>query len=230
MSKVEKNKVLKVIVLIVIVILIGVLIYLLNPKTMITSKLNNINEIGKMPDNEVFPKNLFSVFSSYTGSVAIEVAAKDFNYYAVDGIPNYYKKCMNMTNEQLSEYYNKKSEMIRLELGIESVEDFISLMNEIIKLEGQKLELTSYETIIGTTSVNNNIAKGCVKFIYNENQELYLNYLLKSDNFVDEHPVVLSSGVDIVKVKEQELKNEEELRNAENDIEGAIDLPGRVQN
>lgn len=229
MSKGRKSQVIKRVILIIIVILIGLLIYLLNPSNVARESLKNINEQGVLGEGVELPKNMHVAFEKYTGTVSIEVAAKDFNYLAKTAVPKYYKICKNMTNEELKNYYTKYSKRIALELGSSSEENFVELVNSICKLTSDnKIEFNSYKVIKDSMIYNNNKTTGSIVITYNEDAKLYLTFVLKADNFSYEHPIEFLSNKEETKTKE--LENVEENL-SENIISNeVINQTGRVIN
>lgn len=209
MKKKAKSNVIRIIVICVVIICTCIVLYMNNPKHIAENRISKINE-EEVDGSSIFPKNLYLAFQEYKGDIDVSVAGKDFEYYSQTIIPKYFRKYKNMTKDEMIEYYNKNSEVILKEIGLNNVNDFINIVDEITNLDGEKLNFTSYEIIKGTISFINNKSIGCLKIIYNETEELYLNFEIKADNFSYEHPVKITAGVEVESVKKQEVINEQE--------------------
>lgn len=221
MNKKTKRNIFKIAFLLVIIILVVLLVSLLDPKNIAEKRLKSINDESFVSGKSIFPKNLYYALENYTGGIDATTVAKDFENYTQIVIPMYHKKFKNMTTEEIEKYYNKNTKLIFKESGIQNIDEFKNIVFEIAKLDGRKLEYTYSEIIEGTINYNNNQSTGCIKIVYNDSEELYLNFKVLNDNFSYEHPVKLMTGVNI-----QEVKKQEEINSKKTNVE--VNQTGKV--
>lgn len=134
MDKKNNNKKTARIVLILIIILfisaIILIVALMNDRTP-KENLEYINS-EEIDEGTFSPEFIHIIVASYEGDVNPKAISKSTYYFTTNLVPKYLKYCDN--EENTKKYYNQNTEDIKIDIGIESEEEFIELISEIQKL------------------------------------------------------------------------------------------------
>lgn len=171
----------KIIVLTTIIILIGVLICLLNYEYIsVKQKLDDINDITDIANDIYIPEGILRVTSSYEGDVqSYKVVLKSLEHTAEVVIPKYVVALRGKTEEDLKKYYDKNEKIVKMETGIEEVEDFVEFAKALNSLQGDTFTIKDYYVDITSVTEKFNRVEALMTFEYREGQSIDLKIVLE---------------------------------------------------
>lgn len=177
----KQNLKAKIIVATIIIILIGVLIYLLNYDYISAKqKLNEINDITDIAEDIYIPEGILRVTSSYEGDVqSYKVVLKSLEHAAEVVIPKYAVALRGKTDEDLIKYYEKNEKIVKIETGIEEVEDFVEFGRVLNTLQGDTFTIKDYYVDIISVTEKFNRVEALMTFEYSEGQSIDLKIVLE---------------------------------------------------
>ena len=177
----KQNLKAKIIVATIIIILIGVLIYLLNYDYISAKqKLNEINDITDIAEDIYIPEGILRVTSSYEGDVqSYKVVLKSLEHAAEVVIPKYAVALREKTDEDLIKYYEKNEKIVKIETGIEEVEDFVEFGKVLNTLQGDTFTIKDYYVDIISVTEKFNRVEALMTFEYSEGQSIDLKIVLE---------------------------------------------------
>lgn len=177
----KQNLKAKIIVATIIIILIGVLIYLLNYDYISAKqKLNEINDITDIAEDIYIPEGILRVTSSYEGDVqSYKVVLKSLEHAAEVVIPKYAVALRGKTDEDLIKYYEKNEKIVKIETGIEEVEDFVEFGKVLNTLQGDTFTIKDYYVDIISVTEKFNRVEALMTFEYSEGQSIDLKIVLE---------------------------------------------------
>ena len=177
----KQNLKAKIIVATIIIILIGVLIYLLNYDYISANqKLNEINDITDIAEDIYIPEGILRVTSSYEGDVqSYKVVLKSLEHAAEVVIPKYAVALRGKTDEDLIKYYEKNEKIVKIETGIEEVEDFVEFGKVLNTLQGDTFTIKDYYVDIISVTEKFNRVEALMTFEYSEGQSIDLKIVLE---------------------------------------------------
>lgn len=177
----KQNLKAKIIVATIIIILIGVLIYLLNYDYISAKqKLNEINDITDIAEDIYIPEGILRVTSSYEGDVqSYKVVLKSLEHAAEVVIPKYAVALRGKTDEDLIKYYEKNEKIVKIETGIEEVEDFVEFGKVLNTLQGDTFTIKDYYVDIISVTEEFNRVEALMTFEYSEGQSIDLKIVLE---------------------------------------------------
>lgn len=177
----KQNLKAKIIVATIIIILIGVLIYLLNYDYISAKqKLNEINDITDIAEDIYIPEGILRVTSSYEGDVqSYKVVLKSLEHAAEVVIPKYAVALRGKTDEDLIKYYEKNEKIVKIETGIEEVEDFVEFGKVLNTLQGDTFTIKDYYVDIISVTEKFNRVEALMTFEYSEGQSIDFKIVLE---------------------------------------------------
>ena len=174
----KQNLKAKIIVATIIIILIGVLIYLLNYDYI--SAKQKINDITDIAEDIYIPEGILRVTSSYEGDVqSYKVVLKSLEHAAEVVIPKYAVALRGKTDEDLIKYYEKNEKIVKIETGIEEVEDFVEFGKVLNTLQGDTFTIKDYYVDIISVTEKFNRVEALMTFEYSEGQSIDLKIVLE---------------------------------------------------
>jgi hypothetical protein len=188
--KIKKTKNKKIIVILIfIIILITIAIILINfiknnnPLNIAIKELNYILDEDSWRDETIYPNGSAALGRAYQGNLTIMSIGKSMYYVTTDFLPNQYEKLKDMSEEKLSKYYNKNSELIQVAIGIDKESKFIDLINGLKALNADTLELESYYIDVDLIKTANAYTTAKLYITYKGCSEILLN--VKINNKID---------------------------------------------
>ena len=180
-KKTKQNLKAKIIVATIIIILIGVLICLLNYEYISAKqKLNDINDITDVENDIYIPEGILRVTSSYEGDVqSYKVVLKSLQHTAEVVIPKYAVALRGKSDEDLKNYYDKNEKIVKIETGIEEVEDFVEFGKALNTLQGDTFTVKDYYVDITSVTEKFNRVEALMTFEYREGQSIDLKIVLE---------------------------------------------------
>lgn len=144
----------------------------------------------EVPEGIESPKFIGKTFSQYSGNVKAISVSKACYMFATEILPEYRKAC---AEEDITRYYNKHAGNIFILTGIQTQDDFSSLIEEIKKLD-EDLIFESYRFDFNNISINNDyiIAKLYIK--YKSCDEVMVNVKIYNQVYADRTSICFSSN------------------------------------
>lgn len=181
--------------------IIGLSILLIVNFIVLDNKKKKINEINQnntefsqteiMPSNIEIPKKSYAFWGDYSGNIPLITAYKSFYELAYNNIPTYYSELKDKSANQIEQYYEQNKTEIYTKLGINSSNDFESLIKYISNLKGEKIEVESFEFDKESIIINKDETSANLNIVYKDNDNITLNITLLAN---------ISDGA-IIKVK-----------------------------
>ena len=183
---------------IVILAIIGMtlsLYLIFNPKIRAYRKLDKIMDKKEMKSGLAIPNKLYELGAVYTGRLSTQNICKFYDNLSTNIIPKYYIKCKNLDEDQIQEFYNKNKDIIFIELGDDNYGDFRSLLSEVMKLNGDKLEYETSRLIAESIVKNHDGISVDIAIKYKNNDEILLNSFVKNKKSQDSSSIVFTRNV-----------------------------------
>lgn len=176
----KQNLKAKLIVVILIVVLIGILICLLNYDYISAkNKLKEINNLN-MAEDIYIPEGILRVTSLYEGDVeSYKVVLKSLEYTSKVIIPKYILETRDMSDEDLKKYYESEEKIIKIETGIEEVDDFVAFAKVLQEIKGDTFTIKDYYVDITSVTEKFNRVQAIMTFEYEEGQKVDLKIVLE---------------------------------------------------
>ena len=154
MGKTKENKKGKYgFILVIIVLLIGVLIFINYKRIRALNNLNRILEPTKIETNVKIPEGILMVTNEYSGDIeSFKVVLKSLDDFVYNVVPRYVKETRNASDDNLKTFYEINKDVIAMECGLDTFEDYNKLVKELSKIKGDELKVKDY--YIETTSID----------------------------------------------------------------------------
>ena len=140
-------------ILVIIVLLIGVLIFINYKRIRALNNLNRILEPTKIETNVKIPEGILMVTNEYSGDIeSFKVVLKSLDDFVYNVVPRYVKETRNTSDDNLKTFYEINKDVIAMECGLDTFEDYNKLVKELSKIKGDELKVKDY--YIETTSID----------------------------------------------------------------------------
>ena len=215
-----KGKVVKLLIVCVVILAVILLAMLIaNRKT--TFDYDSINNEEEYIMEAIPVQYLHKVMDVYEGDLDRNVINKTYYNFSLNIVPKYRK--LDLDEEKAKNYFNKNSEDIIDELGIENEEDFSKFCKLINTLDTSNVEkLEPLEEFVYEDTIVKNKRKVNVYFgiKYNNGQEIVFNSVIKNYAHSGETAIIFNANVNeeiskqvVEKRKENEIVSDGSPRN-----------------
>ena len=163
------------IVLLTILLILNIII--LNNKQKKLDKITTDGnvQIEKLPDYVKTPQKSYAVLGSYYGDIEYVDIYMAIYELATESIPKYCKELKNKNSSQIENYFEENKEEIFKKFGLTNKEDFSSLAKEIVKLNENSLELSSYEFEKASIKISGDETSANLLINYKNNSNIKIN-------------------------------------------------------
>lgn len=211
----SKKKIKKMIIIFIIILFILIVAYFSNPIIIAQMKIKSINN-STLNKKVKIPEYINFVAELDTSNITSESIIKYYNNFAEKLIPKYYKKCNEMTQDEVSKYFDKNQTLIETELGITEKDTFVTFINSLKKIKGDSFILEKYYILDSTIQNKKNKIISYIGIKYENCEDIYFRTIIEkkyqekrtSINFdanvdLDE----INNGMKILNEREEEIKN-----------------------
>lgn len=193
-KKVDKRKVIKLILilLVVMLILLGIIIYYSMTDELLISKrkLEYIN--SEEWNSELYPDGMPAFYRSCSGKLTAQNMGKSIYYVVTELIPKYYSNLKGFDENALKEYYEKKHDIVQVELGISDENKFVELIKEIQQIDSDNIEFESYYIDEESITTKNGRTSANLYIKYENCDEIVLKITALKNTQDDSSPIIYS--------------------------------------
>lgn len=211
-----EKKIKKMLILLSIILVIFILIYIFNPLSQAKFRLTDINKENKLNESVETVENIHYIMGVYKGELTTQIMTKSYNNLAKNIIPKYFEFCKGLSREELGEYYKKNSDIIFVELGYESFEEFEKFVEKIKIIEADTLEFKSYRILDNSVTKTNNKTKAYIEFVYNNDNKLVFESIISRDLKKKSTSIKLEPSVDENIIEKDKKSYENRMENFSN--------------
>lgn len=180
-NKTKTRIILGTLLLIVLIIVISV-IYSLSTANLRQARKQLKYIVSEEWNNEKYPTGMPELIRNYSGQLKAQNIGKSINYVATKVIPNYNEKLKNVNEKEISKYFEKNSKIIETDIGIEKLQDFKNLINEINqKSTVQNLEFESYYIDENSINKSNKMTEANLYIKYKNCKEIEIQLKIYND-------------------------------------------------
>lgn len=216
-SKKRKFKFSKKKLFIILIFIIAIIVlYVISPTQKAYRTIKKINIPDKMSDSLQLPLYLNEVVGKYNGGLTTQIIAKTYNNFAEKVIPKYYKKCKNLSGQDIDKYYNRNKKIIKIELGFTNSDEFKQFVKMLQQLQGDEITFESYRILRTTVTNENNSTSAYLGITYSNNKEIIFNTTLANEVKKKETSITYSVDIDNAKVEKDNQKQEKLDKEFEN--------------
>lgn len=195
MKALKPKKIKKIITILFVLLILVLSIFIILKNNPVDRRLKYIYNEKKEGNIKIMPINVSPLFTTYNGNIDQRSIYKAMYIFANELVENYHNKVKDFDEQQLKEYYNKKSNVIQKELGIDDEDEFLKFAETLKKINNDKLILESYTINPNTIKRKNNSTEFVLILKYQDNEKIafYLNILNNSTS--NKTPIKYRGGV-----------------------------------
>lgn len=174
-----KKKKLKIVILllIIVILLLLIILNLVKKDSEINKKTNEQVIVVRGLENK-YPTNTFYLSQKYQGDMEMNKISTIVSRFMTSSIPTLRASIENdMTDNELLEYYNKNTQIIKKLYGSITSDEFIKIAKLIQKLKKKELIYENSEYFVDTIEEDDNLFKVTLRIQY-EGEE-YIDVIVK---------------------------------------------------
>ncbi len=216
-KKYNEKKIKNLIIILIIILLALLILYFSNPLVISRLKLKSINN-SKLPDEMKVPEYINFVVGLNENEILPESVIKYYNNFAEKLIPKYYKKCKEMTSDEINKYFEKNKKIVETELGITEKTKFNNFISILKNIKNDELVLEKYYILDNTVINRSNNIVAYIGIKYENNEAIYFKSAISKTYQKDKCSIDFDTEVDTEKIEkgiENIEKREEEIKNTE---------------
>lgn len=178
----EKKQIIRLLFLLIIIILFCTIIVMIfgrpksnNEQENSNNNVNSNNEeiIETLDEDVIIPKKSYLFFGNYIkGEVESLEIYNTLYSFSSNIIPKFYDDLKYANEQQIYKYYERNSSIINKYMQIESKENFAKFINELQKLNADKLEIQTMEFVEDTFLKMGNSTDAKISLNYGNNNVL----------------------------------------------------------
>lgn len=178
----EKKQIIRLLFLLIIIILFCTIIVMIfgrpksnNEQENSNNNVNSNNEeiIETLDEDVIIPKKSYLFFGNYIkGEVESLEIYNTLYSFSSNIIPKFYDDLKDANEQQIYKYYERNSSIINKYMEIESKENFAKFINELQKLNADKLEIQTMEFVEDTFLKMGNSTDAKISLNYGNNNVL----------------------------------------------------------
>lgn len=157
---------------IILLIFTGVIILIINNnnKNNLEDKLKYIN--SNEWNNERYPENMPILLEAYKGDLKAQNIGKSLYYVANEYFPKINLELQGSNEKDIRKYYNNNSKEISMMLGSINEDEFVLLVNEILKIKTSGAKFEKYYLDIESIVSKKDITNGDLYIKYENSDEI----------------------------------------------------------
>lgn len=214
-KNIEKKSIKKLIVILIIILLVFILLYLFNPIVIAKRNIKTLNN-SKFSEDVKIPEYVNFIVEN-NSKIPSETIIKYYDNFANKIIPTYYKKCSQMSSDEINNYFKRNKQIIEIEIGITDFNEFSNFINTIKSLNNSELTLEKYYILDDTIKTQGNSVDVYIGIKYANCEDIYFRSKVLGFFKKEKTLITFNSKIDNSRLEKGLItfeKREEEVNNA----------------